>query len=101
MTDRGRLLGPDAVAAAVEELCLAGRELVAQRSAWRLGPADAGLAAAWFHGWIGAACEQAPELAEEAGSYARGRLAAAQAGRLAVTVGHTDLLALPRDRGAA
>jgi SAM-dependent methyltransferase len=101
MTDRGRLLGPDAVAAAVEELCLAGRELVARRSAWRLGPADAGLAAAWFHGWIGAACEQAPELAEEAGSYARGRLAAAQAGRLAVTVGHTDLLALPRDRGAA
>jgi len=98
MTDRGRLLGPDAVAAAVEELCLAGSEVLVRRSAWRLGPADAGLAAAWFRGWIGAACEQDPELAEAAGSYARGRLAAAHAGRLAVTVGHTDLLALPGDR---
>ncbi|HEX3329802.1 MAG TPA: hypothetical protein VHS27_07755 [Gaiellales bacterium] len=98
MTDRGRLLGPDAVAAAVEELSLAGSEVLVRRSAWRLGPADAGLTAAWFRGWIGAACEQEPELAEEAGSYARGRFAGAHAGRLAVTVGHTDLLALPRDR---
>ena len=45
MTNHGRLLNPDAVAAAVEELCLTGRELVARRSAWRLGPTDASLAA--------------------------------------------------------
>lgn len=101
MTDRGRLLGPDAVAAAVAELSTAGCEVLVRRSAWRLGPADAGLAAAWFRGWIAAACEQEPELADEAAAYARGRLTAAQAGRLAVTVGHTDLLALPPDREAA
>lgn len=101
MTGRGRLLGPDAVGAAVEELCRAGREVLVRRSEWRLGAAQAGLAAAWFRGWIAPACEQEPELADAAGAYARGRLAAAQAGRLAVTVGHTDLLALPRDREAA
>jgi methyltransferase family protein len=101
MTDRGRLLGPDAVAAAVEELSAAGRPLLVRRSAWRLGDAEAGLAAAWFRGWIAAACEQEPELAGEAESYARGRLAAARAGRLTVTVGHTDLLALSRGREAA
>ena len=101
MTDRGRLLGPDAVAAAVEELSAAGRPVLVRRSAWRLGDAEAGLAAAWFRGWIAAACEQEPELAGEAESYARGRLAAARAGRLTVTVGHTDLLALPRGREAA
>jgi hypothetical protein len=101
MTGRGRLLGPDAVAAAVEELFAAGSPVLVRRSAWRLGEADAGLAAAWFRGWIAAACEQEPELADEAGAFARGRLAAAQAGRLAVTVGHTDLLALPGDREVA
>jgi hypothetical protein len=101
MTGRGRLLGPDAVAAAVEELCLAGREVLVRRSDWRLGDADAGLAATWFGGWIAAACEREPELADEAGAYARRRLRAAQAGGLVVTVGHTDLLALPRHREAA
>jgi SAM-dependent methyltransferase len=99
MRGRGRLLGPDAVAAAVEQLCLAGREVLVRPSAWRLGAADAALAAAWFRGWLGAACEQEPDLADDAGAYARRRLAAVHAGRLAVTVGHIDLLALPRDRG--
>jgi hypothetical protein len=101
VTGRGRLLGPDAVAAAVEALSAAGRPVLVRRSAWRLGDAEAGLAAAWVRGWIAAAREQEPALADEAAAYARGRLAAAQAGRLAVTVGHTDLLALPRDREAA
>lgn len=101
MTGRGRLLGPDAVAAAVAELSAAGSRVLVRRSAWRLGAAEAGLAAAWLRGWIAAACEQEPELADEIGSYAHGRLAAAQVGRLAVTVGHADLLALPRDREAA
>ena len=101
MTGRGRLLGAGAVAAAVEELSAAGCQVFAGRSAWRLGAAEAGLAAAWFRGWIAAACEQDPELADEIGSYARRRLAAARARRLAVTVGHADVLALPRDRQAA
>ena len=58
-------------------------------------PAEAELAAEWFTGWVGAACEQQTELAAETGAYARRRLAEAAAGRLAVTVDHADLLVLP------
>jgi hypothetical protein len=70
--------------------------VLVQPSAWRLGPSQADLAAAWFSGWVGAACEQEPELATETGSYTHRRLEQARAGQLAVTVDHADLLALPR-----
>jgi hypothetical protein len=90
------LLGPDAVGAAVEEFTRRGYEVLVRPSPWRLGPADAALAADWFSGWVDAAWEQRPELAATAEPYARRRLAEAAAGRLGVTVGHVDLLALPR-----
>jgi hypothetical protein len=92
---RGRLLGPDAVAAADELFGRMGAEVVLAPSPWRLGAADAQLAAAWFTGWLDAACEQRPELAEQAVPYRERRLAQATAGQLAVTVDHADLLALP------
>ena len=91
----GRLLGPDAVAAAVRGFSRRGAEVLVRPSPWRLGAAEADLAAEWFTGWVGAACEQEPELAAEADPYARRRLAEARAGHLAVTVHHADLLALP------
>ncbi|MET8368044.1 SAM-dependent methyltransferase, partial [Micromonospora sp. NPDC005194] len=62
-------------------------------SPWRLGPEQADLAAEWFRGWLGAACEQRPELAGATGAYAQRRLADAAAGRLGVLVEHLDLLA--------
>jgi SAM-dependent methyltransferase len=95
LTAGGRLLGPDAAAAAVERFRRLGAQVLARPSAWRLGAAEADLAAAWLAGWVGAAGEQEPELAAEADAYARRRLAQARAGRLAVTVGHADLLVLP------
>jgi SAM-dependent methyltransferase len=95
MTERGRLLGPDAVVAAVEGFRQRGAEVLVRPTPWRLGAAEADLAAKWFTGWIGAACEQSVELASETGSYARRRLAEARARELAVTVGHADLLVLP------
>jgi hypothetical protein len=84
---RGGLLGPDAVAAAVEQLpgCLV------RPSPWRLGAAHAELITEWLDGWIGAACEQEPALAAEAGAYRERRLAQEPA----VTVAHADLLVLP------
>ena len=88
---RGGLLGPDAVAAAVEEL----GEVLVRPSPWRLDAAHADLAAEWFGGWVAAACEQEPALAGEAGAYSERRLAQAAAGELAVTVDHADLLVLP------
>ena len=73
-----------------------GAEVLVRPSPWRLGAAQAGLAAEWFIGWVGAACEQEVELAAEAELYIRRRLAQAAAGELAVTVDHADLLVLPR-----
>ena len=95
-TTRGRLLGPDAVEAAVEEFERLGAEVLVRPSPWRLGAFESDLAAEWFGGWVGAACEQRPELAAEIAAYARRRQAEATAGELAVTVHHADLLVLPR-----
>jgi hypothetical protein len=88
---RGRLLGPDAVAAAVG--ALRGAEVRARPSPWKLDAADADLTAEWLSGWIDAACEQ--DRALDAGAYRDRRLAQAATGELAVTVDHADLLVLP------
>ena len=61
-TQRGRLLGPDAVAGAAEQFGRLGAEVLVRPSPWRLGAAHAKLTAAWFTGWVDAACEQRPEL---------------------------------------
>jgi hypothetical protein len=94
-TNRGRLLGPDAVDFAAEAFRRQGAEVLVRPSPWRLGPTHAALAAEWFTGWVGAAQEQEPELTDECEPYARRRLEHASAGELTVTVGHADLLALP------
>jgi hypothetical protein len=91
---RGGKLGPDAVAVAARELRGAGAEVLVRPSPWRLDAARAGLAAEWLAGWVGAACEQEPALAAEAGPYMDRRLAQAAAGELDVTVDHADLLVL-------
>jgi SAM-dependent methyltransferase len=95
-TEGGRLLGPDAVAVALKRFGGLGAEVLVRPSPWRLGPLHADLAAEWFTGWVGAACEQQDELAAETGAYIRRRLAEARGGRLAVTVDHADLLVKPR-----
>ena len=91
----GPLLGPDAVAAAVDALRGTGAEVIVRPSPWRLDAAHADLMAEWLDGWVAAACEQEPALAAEAGAYRERRLAQAAAGELAVTVDHADLLVLP------
>jgi len=94
-TERGRLLGPDAVEFAEKAFRRLGAEVLVRPSPWRLGPSRSTLAADWFTGWVGAACEQEPDLAGPCESYARRRLEQASAGELTVTVGHADLLVLP------
>jgi hypothetical protein len=96
VTERGRLLGPDAVAVAVEQAVRLGAEVHVAPSPWRLGASEAELAAEWFTGWVGAACEQEVELAAKLVPYTRRRLAQAAAGELRVTVDHADLLISPR-----
>jgi len=94
-TTAGRLLGPDAVAAAVETLRSTGAEVLVRPSPWRLDAAHADLTAEWLAGWVGAACEQEPALAAEARAYVDRRMADASVGDLCVTVDHADLLMLP------
>jgi hypothetical protein len=93
-TGAGRRLGPNAVAAAVDELRRTGAEVLVRPSPWRLDAAHADLMAAWLGGGVAAACEQEPALAGEAGAYRDRRLAQAAAGELLVTVEHADLLVL-------
>ncbi|MGH8960908.1 MAG: class I SAM-dependent methyltransferase [Jatrophihabitantaceae bacterium] len=91
-----RLLGPDAVGAAVAAFTRHGADVLVRPGPWRLDAADADLVGEWFTGWVGAACAQRPELTVPAAPYARRRMAESGAGRLRVTVHHQDLLALPR-----
>jgi hypothetical protein len=96
LTQRGRLLGPDAVAAAVDRFGRLGGDVLVRPSPWQLGPAESALATEWLAGWLDAACEQDADLLRERDRYERRRLSEAGAGLLRVTVNHADLLALPR-----
>ena len=89
---RGGRLGPDAVAAAVDQV---RGEVLVRPSPWQLDAAHADLMTEWLGGWVAAACAQEPALAAEAGAYRDRRLAHAAAGELAVTVDHADVLVLP------
>jgi hypothetical protein len=94
-TRHGRLLGPDAVEAAVAGFRGLGAEVVVLPSPWRLAGAASDLAVEWLTGRLDAACAQEAALASEAHLYRHRRLREAAAGALSVTVGHADLLVLP------
>jgi SAM-dependent methyltransferase len=87
-----RLLGPDAAGVAAALFTRLGAEVLVRPSPWRLGPADGELAAEWLAGWVGAACEQRPELVSRTAGYLERRRDEAASGRLRVTVHHQDLL---------
>jgi hypothetical protein len=85
--DGRRLLGPDALAAAIAAFARFGAETVVRSSPWRLSrPRDTALIEAWLDGWVGAAAEQDPSL--PAAEYLRRRLASDD---LSVFVEHSDL----------
>ena len=86
-----QLLGPEAVGAAAEAFARAGATVSVRSSPWQLGPQQSALTAQWLRGWVAAAADQRPELDLDA--YLAARTAAAEAGRLRVTVAHQDLLA--------
>jgi hypothetical protein len=96
---RGDLLGPDAIDAACEAFSLRGATVRVNPSAWRLGAEHTALAEEWLRGWVAAAVEQRPELAERTEAYLAERLQACAAGELRLTVHHSDILALPRPTG--
>lgn len=81
-------LGPDAVPFISELFAAADWNVQTDDTAWRLGHEDEPLIAEWLDGWLDAAVEQRPELAEAA-------RARRDAGVLCVIVGHEDVLAWP------
>jgi hypothetical protein len=87
------LLGPDAAAFAAGRLRELGATVVTAPSPWRLTGSCAGLTAAWFEGWLGAAVDQRPALGPSTAGYARWRRQELAAGRVQVSVQHVDLLA--------
>lgn len=93
--DGRALLGPQAAGAAEEAFARHGAVVRSRVSPWHLGLDDVDLVCAWLHGWVAAAVAQDPDLARHADAYLERRLEAAEQGRLRVTVGHLDLLALP------
>jgi hypothetical protein len=94
----GSLVGPDAARLAVARFRDLGGVVTVRRSPWFLGASSESLAGQWLAGWVGAACEQGPELEAACTAYLARRAADLAAGRLRVTVHHVDLLALPGSR---
>ena len=84
------LLGPSAVPAAATAFIRLGATVHRRPSPWRL--TQSRLTAEWLRGWVAAACEQDPDLRQEADAYLQRRLSAED---LTVTVQHEDLLAIP------
>jgi hypothetical protein len=83
------LLGPSAVPAMAAAFIGLGWTVHRRPSPWRLDPSE--LTAEWLRGWVSAACEQDPELTEEADEYLNRRLTDG----VDAVVHHEDLLALP------
>lgn len=90
-----RMLGPDAVSVMRALFEAAGWKVRTASTPWRLGAEHRELIAQWLDGWIDAAVEQHPELAEPAERERAHRHSQAAAGRLRVSVGHEDLLVWP------
>jgi hypothetical protein len=92
----GDLLGPDAPAALAAAFRGRGHDVRTAASPWRLDAAMGELLLAWLDGWVAAAVDQRPDLAAPAAAWSARRVAQVEAGTLAVTVQHEDLLATPR-----
>jgi hypothetical protein len=91
--DGRRLLGPDATAVVVAALRRSGASTEVRSSPWRLGAQHHDLTVQWLLGWLAAACEQRPELADAAAEYARRRQDELAANRLEIVLHHHDVLA--------
>ena len=89
------LLGPDAVAVAIDAFTRRGAVVESRPSPWRLGADRVELAEEWLRAWIAAACAQQPDLGRCARAYLGRKLDACRAAQLQLVVGHADVLVLP------
>ena len=94
---RGPALGPDAVPRVAAAFRQRGWRVRLARSDWRIGPADRAMLAAMIDGAARAATEQSPAAAAAVAAWAERRRRQADEGRLALAVGHRDILAEPAE----
>ena len=90
-----RLLGPDAVATAVDLFRAAGWSVRVDGSPWRLDASEPRLVGEWLEGWVAAAVDERPALEEWADEYLQTRRVQLTDGALRLVVHHQDLLAWP------
>jgi hypothetical protein len=93
----GPALGPTAGAAAEKAFREAGFRTRLAWSPWLLGRGDVDLVRQLVVGWETAAVEQRPDMSARIHAWAERRQQLAGTDSFALTVGHTDLLALPAD----
>ncbi len=93
----GPALGPAAGRVAEELFRRAGYRTCLQPSVWQLGLADAALALALVDGWRQAASQERPASRRRIEAWAGRRRITIERRSFELSVGHTDLLALPAD----
>jgi hypothetical protein len=91
----GPALGPEAAAVAAHAFEAAGFTVEQAHSDWRLAPRDQALQQHLHAGWAAAASETAPHRSEALQDWLARRMDLLESGQGHVTVGHTDVLALP------
>ncbi len=94
-TTAGRLLGPDAVAAAVETLRATGAEVLVRPSPWRLDAAHADLTPSGSPGGSAPPASRSPRWPPRPAPTSSGAWRRRPSGISRVTVDHADLLMLP------
>ncbi len=94
----GPALGPAASSTAERLFAAAGFQTWRRPSPWQLGADDAPLVGRLIDGWEAAASEVLSSEAPRVHAWATRRRALVDAGQCRVTVGHEDVLALPRER---
>jgi hypothetical protein len=96
-TDKGFgvALGPHAAAALVAQCRRVGYEVVEGISNWSIGPSDRAMMLALLEGWTSAARRTQTIADSEALGWHAQRSALADAGKLAMSVGHVDVFAFP------
>jgi len=96
----GAALGPRAAFVARTLFERVGYRTWLVPSPWRLGPPERALAERLLDGWVAAATEQSPREADRIERWASAKRGRLDAGTYTLTVGHLDLLALPRESDA-
>jgi len=91
----GPALGPDAARVVEAVFREAGFTVVSASTPWRLDARDTRLTERLVDGWVAAAAELEPALADRFGDWGARRCRQLAEGHVELRVGHRDMLALP------